>query len=108
MSACLPQRRREFFFNSAPLRFDFERSSVSIQYIVLGAGRQGTASAYDLAKFGGADRVTMADVDRSVAQAAADRVNQLIGRSIADAIALDVKDDHAVRRAIKGYNVVLS
>lgn len=81
---------------------------MSIQYIVLGAGRQGTASAYDLAKFGGADRVTMADVDRSVAQAAADRVNQLIGRSIADAIALDVKDDQAVRQAIKGYNVVLS
>jgi lysine 6-dehydrogenase len=81
---------------------------VSIQYIVLGAGRQGTASAYDLAKFGGADRVTMADIDRSVAQAAADRVNQLIGKPIADAIALDVKDDQAVRQAIKGYNVVLS
>ncbi len=79
-----------------------------IQYIVLGAGRQGTASAYDLAKFGGADRVTMADMDQSIAQAAADRVNQLIGKSVADAIAIDVKDDDAVSQAIKGYDVVLS
>ncbi|HET7375814.1 MAG TPA: saccharopine dehydrogenase C-terminal domain-containing protein [Anaerolineae bacterium] len=81
---------------------------MSIQYLVVGAGRQGTASAYDLAKFGGAERVTLADVDRSIAQAAADRVNQLLGRSIAQAIELDVKDDQAVRQAAQGCTVMLS
>jgi lysine 6-dehydrogenase len=50
----------------------------------------------------------LADIDRAVAQAAADRVNQLIGKPIADAIALDVKDDQAVRQALSGYHVVLS
>jgi lysine 6-dehydrogenase len=79
-----------------------------INYIVLGAGRQGTAAAYDLVKFGGADRVTLADMNLSIAQAAADRVNRLTGRSIADAIALDVRDGIAVRKAITGYAVVLS
>src|SRR5512137_895112 len=79
-----------------------------IDYIVLGAGRQGTAAAYDLVKLGGADRVTLADVNLSIAQAAADRVNQLTGRSIADAIALDVRDGIAVRKAITGYTVALS
>jgi lysine 6-dehydrogenase len=79
-----------------------------IDYIILGAGRQGTAAAYDLVKWGGADRVTLADVNLSIAQAAADRVNQLASRSIADAIALDVRDGIAVRKAITGYTVALS
>ena len=33
-------------------------------YAVLGAGRQGTAAAYDMARWGNADRVLIADVDR--------------------------------------------
>ncbi len=81
---------------------------MSINYIVLGAGRQGTAAAYDLVKFGEADRVTLADVNLAIARAAADRVNQLTGQSAAEAIALDVRDGIAVRQAITGYTVVLS
>jgi lysine 6-dehydrogenase len=34
---------------------------MSFCYLVLGAGRQGIAAAYDLAKFGDAARVTLAD-----------------------------------------------
>lgn len=81
---------------------------MSFSYIVLGAGRQGTASAYDLAKFGEADRVTLADLDVNAAHAAADRVNRLTGASLADAIALDVRDRDATQRAIAGYTVALS
>ena len=77
-------------------------------YIVLGAGRQGIASAYDLALFGEASRVTLADCDGELAKSAADRVNELLHRKAADALVLDVRDESAVRRALKGYNVVLS
>src|SRR5208337_3271301 len=58
--------------------------------------------------FGEASRVTLADFNREGAQAAADRVNHLVGNRIADAIGLDVRDESATRRALKGYNVVLS
>jgi lysine 6-dehydrogenase len=81
---------------------------MTIKYMVIGAGRQGTASAYDLVKFGQADQVTLADVDLKVAQAAADRVSRLSGRSNVGAIALDVRDEQAVRQAISGYSVALS
>jgi len=33
-------------------------------YAVLGGGRQGTAAAYDMARFGDAKAVLIADIDR--------------------------------------------
>jgi len=54
-------------------------------YGVLGAGRQGTAAAYDLAVHGGATRVVLADREREVAHAAAGRVNALLGRNAVEA-----------------------
>jgi lysine 6-dehydrogenase len=77
-------------------------------YLVIGAGRQGTAAGYDLAKFGDASQVTFADVDRERAQAAADHVNRLSGRQVANAMVMDVRDEQAVRDAVKGRNVALS
>jgi len=81
---------------------------MGFSYVVLGAGRQGIAAAYDLAKFGEASRITLADADAAHAKSGADRVNQLIGKSLAGSIALDVRDESAVGSAIKGYDVVLS
>jgi lysine 6-dehydrogenase len=77
-------------------------------YIVLGSGRQTTASAYDLGKFGDAGKVTMADADFARAQAAADCVNRLLSRPVAQALALDVRDEAAVRGALAGHDVALS
>ena len=47
------------------------------EYTVLGAGRQGTAAAYDMAKFGDASRGVLADIDQKLAEKAAERVNNL-------------------------------
>jgi lysine 6-dehydrogenase len=77
-------------------------------YIVLGAGRQTTASAYDLGKFGDARKITLADADVSRAQTAAQRVNELLGRSVAEARTLDVRDEPAMRSALAGHDVALS
>jgi lysine 6-dehydrogenase len=77
-------------------------------YIVLGAGRQGTAAAYDLARFGDASRVTLTDVEQGRVKAGADRVNELLGRQVADAMVLDVRDGRTVHDAIKGHDVALS
>ncbi len=81
---------------------------MSYSYLVLGSGRQGVAAAYDLARFGEADRVTLADFDLETAQAAAARVNALSGASLAEAAQLDVSDAQVVQRAMRGYSAVLS
>ncbi len=61
-------------------------------YGVLGGGRQGTAAAFDMAKFGDAKKVVIADVDGAAARASAGRVNRLIGSDVAEGVALDVTD----------------
>jgi lysine 6-dehydrogenase len=81
---------------------------MAYSYLVLGAGRQGIAAAYDLARFGGAGRVTLADSNFAQAQQAAEKVNDLVHNQIAGAIALDVRDGNAVQQALKGYDVALS
>jgi len=61
-------------------------------YGVVGGGRQGTAAAYDMARFGDADKVMIADIDGGAARASAKRVNGLIGKDVAEGLALDVTD----------------
>jgi lysine 6-dehydrogenase len=81
---------------------------MKFSYLVLGAGRQGTAAAYDLVRFGDARRVTLADRDGAIASAAAERVNRLTRGSAADAAVVDVAEPAAVRRALAGHDVAVS
>ena len=78
------------------------------QYAVLGAGRQGTACAYDMIKFGEADVVLLADQSLEVALAAAARVNHLLGTGKARGIQLDVTDHGALVTALQGVDAFLS
>jgi lysine 6-dehydrogenase len=77
-------------------------------YAVLGAGRQGTASAYDMARWGEAKRVILADKDLSIAERAAQRVNQLTGTHIADAAQVEVTDMVALERVLTGVHAFVS
>lgn len=81
---------------------------MSYSYLVLGAGRQGTAAAYDLVRFGDAKRVTMADVDAAGAHRAAERLARLTGQPVVAARQIDVGDSAAVASAMAGHDVVLS
>ena len=56
---------------------------MSPRYVVLGSGRQGTAAAYDLARFGQASRIVLADARLEAAREAAERVNDLAARDVA-------------------------
>jgi lysine 6-dehydrogenase len=69
---------------------------VGYRYAVLGSGRQGTAAAYDLARFGDADSLLLADQSLAAAERAAARVNQLIGRRLAHSAQVEVQDQDAV------------
>jgi len=77
-------------------------------YILLGAGRQGVAAAYDVARFGDAKRLTIADVDLEHARSAAERINKLTGSQLAQPLAVDVRDSNAARKVLAGHDVALS
>jgi lysine 6-dehydrogenase len=77
-------------------------------YAVLGAGRQGTAAAYDMAKFGQASKVTIGDVDLKQARHAANHVNRLIGRKIAQGTRVDVRRPAQIKRFLTGVDSILS
>lgn len=81
---------------------------MAFRYVVLGAGRQGTAAGYDLARFGDAESVTFADAEGSAAERAASRVNELLGRPIASGAAVQVTDPGALAERLKGAAACVS
>jgi lysine 6-dehydrogenase len=81
---------------------------VKYTYAVLGAGRQGTAAAYDMAVHGDAASVILADADFDTACQAADRVNQLAGTSIVQSLRVDATDLEALSNLLDGVHAFLS
>ena len=81
---------------------------MSFIYGVLGAGRQGTAAAYDMAKFGDAVKVIVADVQLSVAEKSAARVNQMLGKKIVEAKQLDITDEEQLTKFLVGVDSFVS
>ncbi len=69
---------------------------MSYSYAVLGSGRQGIAAAYDMARWGDADRVFLTDSNLEVAKMAAERINDLLKKEIAEPRQVDVTDLKAV------------
>jgi len=78
---------------------------MGFRYAVIGSGRQGTAAAYDLALFGDADYVLIADMSLSQAQRSAARVNSLVGREVARAAQVNVQDEDAVVALLTGASI---
>ena len=81
---------------------------MSFTYAVLGGGRQGTAAAYDMAKFGDAKKVLVADISLEAAQKSAARVNKLIGREIAAAHQVDVTNHGQLKAFLDNVDSFLS
>ena len=77
-------------------------------YAVLGAGRQGTAAAYDMARWGEAKRVILADRDIVIAEHAANRVNHLIGSQVVEAAQVEVTDMAGLELVLKGVDAFVS
>jgi lysine 6-dehydrogenase len=78
------------------------------QYAVIGAGRQGTAAAYDLAKNGEARRVILADANLQTALSSAARVNKLLVNKCVEGASLDVRDRLAVIEFLRNMDSVVS
>jgi lysine 6-dehydrogenase len=81
---------------------------MSKRYAIFGAGRQGTASAYDLIVHGEASHVTLLDKDKGAAQSAAKKVNELTESHIAVGRKIDVQDRRAVEKTLEDTDGCLS
>ena len=78
---------------------------MSYRYAIIGAGRQGTAAAYDLGRFGEAEAILIADSDPQAAERAARRVNGLLKRDLAQAVTADASDPHALAGDLRAGRV---
>lgn len=78
------------------------------KYIVLGAGRQGVAIAYDLAKFCQASSVILADYNLKLAKAGAARVNKLVRPGVSKAVRADAGNPSGLRKLFAGADCVVS
>ena len=75
-----------------------------MKFVVLGAGLQGVATAYDLLRNPATEGVTLADVDGERVQAAA-------GRLVSDkvtAVEADCADPAGLKKAVEGHRVAVS
>jgi len=78
------------------------------KYVILGAGMQGTAAAYDLAKFADAESITLADMSLEQAQKSADRVNKLVGSNASTAAQANAQDEASLTALLADADVLLS
>ncbi len=78
---------------------------MAYKYAVIGAGRQGTAAGYDLARFGEAESILLADQDRPAAERACSRLNALLGRQVARAAEVEASDPHAVAGLLRQHRI---
>ncbi len=80
----------------------------SFRYAILGAGMQGPAVAYDLARFGNAERIDLADIDLDRATEKAEKVNQLLQEERVFPRKVDARDEKQVLDYFSEADVVIS
>lgn len=81
---------------------------MGFRYVVIGAGRQGVAAVYDLARHGEAEGITLVDRDPEIARAGAERLNRLLGRPIAEPAVGDASQPETFAPLLKGADGLLS
>ena len=81
---------------------------MQFKYAILGAGMQGPAVAYDLARFGDAEIIYLADIDEQRAIQKAEWVNRLLQKDIVKPQRVDANDEAQVKRYFEQADVVIS
>lgn len=88
--------------------------SQKYSYLILGAGKQGVAAAYDVIRFGNAEKVTLADASFSFAKKAVERLKKLLGptlrknKTVLAAFQVNGKNPADLRKVIQGHDALLS
>jgi lysine 6-dehydrogenase len=79
-----------------------------MKLLVIGSGMMGSAAAYDMARQGHVDSVTLADNDLKRAKDVAGRVNRITAGKKVRAVALDASKEKEAARLMKGHDGALS
>ena len=79
-----------------------------MKLLVIGSGMMGSAAAYDMARQGQVDAVTLADDDFKRAKDVAARVNRITGDKKVCAVALDAGKEKEAARLMKDHDGALS
>lgn len=88
--------------------------SQRFSYLILGAGKQGIAAAYDVIRFGHAQKLTLADASFEFAKRGADRLKNLLRseirrqKIILSTYQVDGKNINSLRNVIRGHDALLS
>jgi lysine 6-dehydrogenase len=77
-------------------------------YAVIGAGRQGIAAAYDLAKFGKPDDIILIDTNTEQLHIATDHLNSLLDSSLVSSITVDASNIPQLSKALTGVTTLIS
>ena len=77
-------------------------------FAVLGAGMQGTAAAYDLAKFANPQVIRMGDLDIKQAEKNSRRVNDLVGSAICEPYQVSALEPENLARFLADVDVLIS
>jgi lysine 6-dehydrogenase len=77
-------------------------------YVILGAGRQGSAAAYDLALFGQTKKIILADSNQKISAKSAARINKLVGKPIAESASVDVTNTDELIQLLSHADSALS
>ncbi|MGO9402517.1 MAG: saccharopine dehydrogenase C-terminal domain-containing protein [Terriglobales bacterium] len=79
-----------------------------MKLLVIGSGMMGSAAAYDMARQGQVDSVTLADSDLKRAKDVAARVNRITNDKKVRAVGLDASKEKEAARLMKGHDGALS
>jgi len=81
---------------------------LNYNYAIIGAGRQGTASAFDLAKFGEAEKIFIADVSFTSAEKSAEKVNRLTKSNLCVPLQINARNSKEIKALFEKVDVVIS
>jgi lysine 6-dehydrogenase len=77
-------------------------------YAIIGSGKQGTASAYDLIKFGDAEKILLIDSNIRNAKKSAELLNQLTNSDVCVPLQIDVTDTDKMRNQLQKTDSIIS
>ena len=77
-------------------------------YAVIGAGRQGIAAAYDLAKFGKPDDLILIDTNTEQLHIATNHLNSLLDSSLVSSLTVDASDIPQLTKVLTGVTTLIS
>lgn len=77
-------------------------------YAIIGSGAQGTASAYDLIKFGEAEKILLIDANIDAAQKSAELISKLTNTNVCFPIQIDANNKEELLNNLNGVNSIIS